>query len=318
MTYKEKILWLWRYRKALRNENLLKERLETAQERATSISQALSPISTHSAISDKMAACLERIEQYQIKLGTQILNTEAIRDEIEATLDTLPDEQRAVLYERYILGKKFEDMRDRAKRFFNPKYDYKIYLTYMGTTYWLAAELSAFKAPNDQIDQPQTWSAYFLAANPYWQSVDDFGQDIAAITPRWGFPYMDHPAYGVLVDVANFTRSVVFDYDGDVPAYPTIVLTADDAVTNAKIIKDDAYVRLIDELVKGDRVEIDTNPRHIRITKNGVNVLNKTDRGSKFTVLQMTPGTNTVRYEADYGDNNLHVVIRYNKQYLGV
>lgn len=209
-------------------------------------------------------------------------------------------------------------LRDRAKRFFNPKYNYKIYLTYMGTTHWVAAELAAFKAPNDQIDQPQTWSAYFLAANPYWQSVDDFGQDIAAITPRWGFPYMDHPTYGVLVDVANFTRSVIFDYDGDVPAYPTIILTADDAVTNPKIIKDDAFVRLIDELVKGDRVEIDTNPRHIRITKNGVNVLAKTDRASKFTALQMTPGTNTVRYEADYGDNNLHVVIRYNKQYLGV
>lgn len=209
-------------------------------------------------------------------------------------------------------------LRDRAKRFFNPKYDYKIYLTYMGTTYWLAAELSAFKAPNAQIDEKQTWSAYFLAANPYWQSVDDFGQDIAAITPRWGFPYMDHPTYGVLVDVANFTRSVIFEYDGDVPAYPTIILTADDAVTNPKIIKDDAFVRLIDELVKGDRVEIDTNPRHIRITKNGVNVLNKTDRGSRFTGLQMTPGTNTVRYEADYGDNNLHVVLRYNKQYLGV
>ena len=89
-------------------------------------------------------------------------------------------------------------------------------------------------------------------------------------------------------------------------------------LVQTKIIKDGAYVRLIDELVKGDRVEIDTNPRHIRITKNGVNVLNKTDRGSRFTGLQMTPGTNTVRYEADYGDNNLHVVLRYNKQYLGV
>lgn len=110
MTYEEKVRWLWRYRKALRNENLLRERLETAQERATSISQALSPIAAHSAISDKMAAWLERIEQYQIDLGTQILNTEAIRVEIESALDTLPDEYRAVLYERYILGKKFEDI----------------------------------------------------------------------------------------------------------------------------------------------------------------------------------------------------------------
>lgn len=110
MTYEEKVRWLWRYRQALRNENLLRERLKTAQERATSISQVLSPIATHSAISDKMAACLERIEQCQIELGTQILNAEDIRAEIESELDTLPDEHRSILYERYILGKKFEDI----------------------------------------------------------------------------------------------------------------------------------------------------------------------------------------------------------------
>lgn len=110
MTYEEKVRWLWRYRQALRNENLLRERLKNEQERATSISQVLSHISTHSAISDKMVACLERIEQCQIELGTQILNAEDIRAEIESELDTLPDEHRAVLYERYILGKKFEDI----------------------------------------------------------------------------------------------------------------------------------------------------------------------------------------------------------------
>ena len=209
-------------------------------------------------------------------------------------------------------------LRNRAKHFFNSKYTYKVYLTYMGTTYWLAAELAAFKAPNSQIDQIQTWSAYFLAVNPYWQSVDDFGRDIAAITPRWGFPYMDHPNFGVLVDVANFARQVIFDYDGDVPAYPTITITADDAVINPRIVKDGAFVRLIDTLNAGDTVVITTNPRGIRITKNGENVLNKVDRASNFVAMQMQPGTNTVSYEADYGDNNLHVVIRYNKQYLGV
>ena len=209
-------------------------------------------------------------------------------------------------------------LRDKARRFFSPKHTYKVYLTYMGTTYWLAAELKAFKAPSDKVTKKQTWSAYFLAVDPYWQSVDDFGQDIAAITPRWGFPYMDNPDFGVLVDVANFARRVVFDYDGDAPAYPTITITADDAVTNPKIIKDGVFVRLIDTLEKGDVVIITTNPRSIRITKNGQNILNKVDRASNFAGMQMSPGTNIVSYEADYGDNNLHVVIQYNKQYLGV
>lgn len=209
-------------------------------------------------------------------------------------------------------------LRASAKSFFNPKHTYKVYLTYMGTTHWLEAELVAHKVPNKKVNLPQTWSAYFLAANPYWQSIDDFGQDIAAITPRWGFPYMDHPTHGVLVDVANFARQVIFDYDGDVPAYPTITITADDAVTNPKIVKDGAFVRLIDTMAAEDTVVIVTNPRGIRVTKNGVNVLNKVDRASNFAGLQMQPGTNTVSYDADYGDNNLHVVIRYNKQYLGV
>lgn len=199
-------------------------------------------------------------------------------------------------------------LRARASSFFNPKYTFKIYLTYQGRTRWISAELAGVDLPTDMVCVPQTFTATFLAANPYWQSVDDFGQDIAAITPRWGFPYLDHPTLGVLVDIANFARSVVFEYDGDVPAYPTITITADAEVTNPKIVKDTAFVRLIDTL----------NAQDIRITKNGQNVLNKVDRASNFTGMQMQPGTNTVSYEADYGDNNLHVVIRYNKQYLGV
>ena len=208
------------------------------------------------------------------------------------------------------------ELRRQAKRFFNPKYTYRVYLTYMGTTAWLEAELEAFQAPSKQIDLPQEFSAYFLATDPYWKSVDDFGQDIAAITPRWGFPYMDHPDYGVLVDIANFERSVNFIYDGDAPAYPVITLTADDRVTNPKIINGSACVRLIDELAAGDVVELSTRPP--RIEKNGQNVLNRVDRTSSFDGLAMQPGTNVYRYEADYGDNSLHVVIRYNKQYLGV
>lgn len=208
------------------------------------------------------------------------------------------------------------ELREQVTAFFNPMYEYKVYLTYMGRTRWLAAELTGFKAPNDRVNVPQTFTAAFLAVKPYWQSVDDFGQDIAAITPRWGFPYMDHPDYGVLVDIANFERSVNFIYDGDAPAYPVITLTADDRVTNPKIINGSACVRLIDELTAGDVVELSTRPP--RIEKNGQNVLNRVDRTSSFDGLAMQPGTNVYRYEADYGDNSLHVVIRYNKQYLGV
>ena len=207
-------------------------------------------------------------------------------------------------------------LRKAALSFFRPKVGYKNYLTYMGTTRWIAGELTAFKAPNTYVYQPQTFTAYFLCSEPYWQSVDDFGQDIAAITPCWGFPYMDHPDFGVRVAVANFAREVVFDYDGDVPSYFKATITCDGPVTNPKLVAGGSYVRVITGMQPGDVLSID--PQAARVLLNGENVLVRVDRTSNFAAMQMGVGENRVSFAADVGENDMHVVIYYNKQYLGV
>ena len=208
-------------------------------------------------------------------------------------------------------------LRARAIAFFNPKYTYKVYLTYMGRTRWISAELAGVDIPTDTVSVPQTFTVTLLAANPYWQSVEDFGQDIASETARWGFPYMDNPDYGVLVSYYNYDRKVVFNYPGDVPAYPSAILQAEGQVTNPKLSKDDAYIRILDTLEAGDVIEMVFFP-YVRVRKNGENILNKVDRTSNFAGMQMQPGINTVSYAADFGDNSLHVILRYNNQYLGV
>ena len=207
-------------------------------------------------------------------------------------------------------------LRKAALSFFRPGVEYRIYLTYLGTTRWITGELTAFKAPNDRICLPQTFAAYFLCVAPYWQSVDDFGQDIAAITPCWGFPYMDHPTFGVRVAVANFAREVVFNYDGDVPSYFKATITCDGPVTNPKLIMGGSYIRVITEMQRGDVLSIDLQVD--RVLLNGENVLVRVDRASNFTGMQMDVGENRVSFSADVGENDMHVVIYYNKQYLGV
>ena len=207
-------------------------------------------------------------------------------------------------------------LRRQALAFFNPKQDYRIYLTYMGSTRWIAGTLAVFSCENQYIWNPQEFSALFLCADPYWNSMDDFGQDIAAETARWGFPYMDHPSYGTLVSLYNFSREVIFDYDGDVPSPFLAELTADDTVQNPKLVKDGRYIRILDTMQAGDKIVI--NFETARVTKNGVNILSKVDRSSSFTNALMNPGINEISYEADSGDNNLHVVLRYYKKYLGV
>lgn len=207
-------------------------------------------------------------------------------------------------------------LRDRVLSFFLPKTEYRITLSYMDRSLWIAGVLAGFACKNDYVRNPQSLTATFFCADPYWNSLDDFGQDIASETPRWGFPYMDNPTYGALVSVYNFAREVAFDYDGDVPAPFVAELTADETVENPKLSKDGAFVRILDTMQAGDVIVINTGTA--RITKNGENILSRVDRASSFAGLQMNPGTNTVTYSADSGDNNLHVVMRYNKKYLGV
>lgn len=207
-------------------------------------------------------------------------------------------------------------LRSQALSFFNPKRTYRVYLFYMARSYWIDGILSAFDCANQNVFAPQEFTALFLCPEPYWNSLDGFGKDIASETARWGFPYLDHPNRGVLVSTYNFARTVLLNYDGDVPAPFTAELQADDTVVNPKIIKDGYFVRILDTLQNGDLVQIDF--KRSTITKNGENILSKTDRSSNFTNMQMNPGANQISYEADSGDNNLHVVLRYYKKYLGV
>ena len=207
-------------------------------------------------------------------------------------------------------------LRKAALSFFRPGVEYRIYWTYLGTTRWITGELTAFKAPSGPVGEAQTFSAYFLCAKPFWQSVDDFGQDIAAITPCWGWPYMDHPIFGVRAAVANFAREVVFDYDGDVPSYFKATITCDGPVTNPRLTGGEGYVRILTGMQQGDVLTIDFEAA--RVQMNGENILAKVDRASSFSAMKMGPGENRVSFSADVGENGMHVVLYYNKQYLGV
>ena len=51
---------------------------------------------------------------------------------------------------------------------------------------------------------------------------------------------------------------------------------------------------------------------------NGENALNKVDRSSNFAGMRLQPGDNSIQFDADLGNNSMHVIVRYFKNYLGV
>lgn len=208
--------------------------------------------------------------------------------------------------------------RKAALAFFNPKMTYKVYITYFGRTLWIPGYLGKKPAcPFKNVYALQLLTVTFTCPDPYLLSLDDFGKDIAGEEARWGWPFMDNLTYGLIVSKFDFEQVVHLDYDGDVEAGLTVTMTATGKVVNPKISRGASYVRLLQTLQAGDVVEIVTSPTPMA-RLNGVNVLNKIDRASSFVKLNLQPGSNDFAYAADYGDNSLHVVLRYYKHYLGV
>ena len=209
-----------------------------------------------------------------------------------------------------------EELRSRALRFFNPKYTYKIHVTYQGVTRWVDGKIEGFSIPAGNVYRNMTMKVKFYCADPYFRSEDNFGNDIASETKMFGFPFIQTAKIKTVASAYNFAKLVQIRNDGDVGTYCTARVKFNGDATNPKIVKDDYFVRVIDSFVAGDILEIDFSNATIR--KNGENIIQKIDRQSTFTSMNLDVGTSQIGFAADTGDANMSVTIYYNKLYLGV
>lgn len=211
---------------------------------------------------------------------------------------------------------KNEELRARALAFFNPKYTYRLHVTYQGITRWISGELEGFSVPSGNVYQNMIMKVRFYCSDPYFRSEDNFGKDIASSQRMFGFPYIQTAKIKTVSSAFNFAKLVKITNDGDVETYCMARILFSGQTTNPKIVKDDYFVRVCDTFTSGDILEIDFANATIR--KNGVNIIQKIDRGSTFTSMQLDVGTSKIGFAADTGDSNMSVTIYFNKLYLGV
>lgn len=211
---------------------------------------------------------------------------------------------------------KNEELRARALAFFNPKYTYRLHVTYQGITRWISGELEGFSVPSGNVYQNMIMKVRFYCSDPYFRSEDNFGKDIASSQRMFGFPYIQTAKIKIVPSAFNFAKLVKITNDGDVETYCMARILFSGQTTNPKIVKDDYFVRVCDTFTSGDILEIDFANATIR--KNGVNIIQKIDRGSTFTSMQLDVGTSNIGFAADTGDANMSVTIYFNKLYLGV
>lgn len=228
---------------------------------------------------------------------------------------------------------------NRAKliQFFNPKYTGKATITNMGTSRNIEYELEGWtfkQAPN--WDVKLGILVDLICPDPYMLSVDNFGKNMASISPLFAFPWrvlgqrasrkLDYPEKARGMMLGGFTmgyrtlhKEVVLANDGDVSTGVQIqfVATRGD-VTNPKITNTQTgqYMRVNIAMQQGDVLLIDTNDRHQIITLNGVNCYQRIDRRSE--PFQLAVGDNYLKYDADKNYTNLDVNLFYTPKYLGV
>ena len=205
---------------------------------------------------------------------------------------------------------------NRAKviKFFNPKYTGKALITNMGVSRNIEYELEGWTfAASKNMDSKLKILVDLICPDPYMLNVDNFGKNMANITPLFSFPWislrkrmetgkLDYKpeARGLLLggNTAGYRtlkKEVVLSNDGDVPGQ---------------------FMRVSVTMQTGDVLLIDTNDRHQVITLNGVNYYQRIDRRSEPFKLEV--GDNYLEYDADGNYTNLDVNLFYTPKYLGV
>lgn len=221
-----------------------------------------------------------------------------------------------------------EVYRKQLQKFFNPKNTVKLKMNWCYSQAQIECEVEQFSWTSIE----SMWN--YLEGNvtlkcpfPYWSDLDNFGKNIAAITPMFTFPLgmisfneSQGKSKGYQTMGYNtLSKEVLLNNKGDVPTGVEIHFIAKRGnVKNPKItlLSTGEFIEVIQDMQKNDVIVINTNVGYKGITKNGVNIFKEKNKLSSF--FQLTIGDNKIAYDALENYTNLDVRVYYTPKYLGV
>lgn len=212
--------------------------------------------------------------------------------------------------------------KSRLRRIFNPTLG-EGSLVYSNGEKYIQIKCVPEKIPNPK-DKSKIYgvcSIALTANDPYWKDLQELKNEIALWVPNFSFP-LELSADGIEIGYRSEILTANVYNDGDVESGMRIELKALATVVNpsfVNIITKD-FIKLNTTMVKGQVITISTYYGEKRITSKlaGIetNLFNSIAQGSKF--LQLEPGDNLFRYNADTGIDYLSVSIYHKDRYLGV
>lgn len=225
-------------------------------------------------------------------------------------------EPREIIITGDIEKNKNEDLnRKKLISFFNPKFDGILKVTRNNDKKKISYVVSSFQFKNKNMNDYQNFELIIECVNPYFESIDNFGKNIASITKQFAFPLVITQK-GKIMGYKTFNNNVSLLNDGDLDTGVEIKIKALKSVNNPMITLNDKFIRINVNMVSNDILVINTNQRHKSITLNGNNIIQKIDRQSTFFNLEV--GDNKMTYSSTEGYENMEVNVYFYKKYLGM
>lgn len=159
-----------------------------------------------------------------------------------------------------------------------------------------------------------------IAANPYWQDLTQSRSDIAIWQGSFEFP-LEITEEGIEIGFREPSLIVNILNLGDVSCGMKIQFKALATVVNPSLfnVNTREYFKTNKTMEAGEVITVTTNfqNKRVQLNKNGV-VSSLTGWDYTSTFLELDPGDNLLRYDADSGIESLEVSIYFTPQYLGV
>ena len=199
-----------------------------------------------------------------------------------------------------------------------------------GTLYYYEDGLERkieYKVESIKIDNKglhKQFQISLICPNPYFTDLDKTILQMATWSPCFKFALKIPRDNGIKFGVKNTTSMVTIQNDTNIEFGMTLTFTANDTVVNPSLFNVDTReeMKIEKTMVAGDKIIVNTYRQNKNITyipvTTGVeeNINNLMVYGSKF--LQVHHGSNTFRYNADTGVDNLEAVIEYVNEYEAV
>ena len=160
-----------------------------------------------------------------------------------------------------------------------------------------------------------------IAPNPYWQDISTIKEEVAIWRGAFEFP-LELTEEGIELGYREPSLIANINNKGDVACGMKIQFKALATVVNPSLfnVNTREHLKINRTMEAGEIITVTTHfqNKKVELNKNGVisNAFNWIDLNSTF--LQLEPGDNLFRYDADNGIDNLEVSIYYTPQYLGV